>query len=159
HGGILYSRGRKDLLSTIAKNIEYSKTTVHDTLKRYAETGSTVPKKRPAKRKNQKVFVSILHCALRKCGLRSCVAYHKPLISASNKQNVVWSDESVLKQFSQNHNTQVWHTLTEEFDESCLVPTIKHSPGRSIIPICDRMNGEAYVNLLRRHAIPAVYQL
>ncbi|CAG8660808.1 13745_t:CDS:1 [Dentiscutata heterogama] len=225
HGGILYDHGRKDALSTIAKNIKCSKTTVHDTLKWYTETGFTVPKKRPGpkpifdeaaleelnqivirdamhhrltiheiqalwqREKNQKVSISTLRRALRKCGLRSCVARHKPLISANNKvkrqawakdhlnwsthqwRNVVWSDESVFKQFSQNYNTRVWRTSTEEFDESCLVPTIKHSPSHMfwgcfswhglgpIIPIRGRMNGEAYVKLLRRHAIPVVCQL
>ncbi|CAG8830972.1 3990_t:CDS:2, partial [Cetraspora pellucida] len=27
------------------------------------------------------------------------------------------------------HNIQVWHTPAKEFDESCLVPTVGHSPG------------------------------
>ncbi|CAG8573587.1 1463_t:CDS:2, partial [Scutellospora calospora] len=60
-----------------------------------------------------------------------------------------------LKQiFSQNYNTQIWHTLTEEFDKSYLVSILE-----LIIPICGRMNSEAYVKLLRRHAILVVCQL
>ncbi|CAG8788894.1 5098_t:CDS:2, partial [Racocetra persica] len=47
--------------------------------------------------------------------------------------NVVWSDESIfnIKQFS----------------------------ARPIVPICSNVNGEAYVRLLREHAIPAIQRL
>ncbi|CAG8827139.1 3450_t:CDS:2, partial [Cetraspora pellucida] len=44
---ILYSYKHGDFLATIAKNIKCGKTTVHDTLKRYAQTGSTMPRKCP----------------------------------------------------------------------------------------------------------------
>ncbi|CAG8672473.1 23147_t:CDS:1 [Cetraspora pellucida] len=121
HGEILYDHECKDSLSTIAKNIKYSKTTMHYTLKQYTKTGSTVPKKCPGlkpifnkaaleelnqivtqnamhyhlticeiqalwqREKNQKVSISTLHHALKKCGLCSCVAHHKLLISVNNK--------------------------------------------------------------------------
>ncbi|CAG8808397.1 18454_t:CDS:2, partial [Racocetra persica] len=55
--------------------------------------------------------------------------------------NVVWSDEFIfnIKQFSASHNTQYG-----------LGP---------IVPIRGNVNGEAYVRLLRKHAIPAIQRL
>ncbi|CAG8729359.1 12541_t:CDS:1, partial [Cetraspora pellucida] len=44
---ILYDHKHGDSLATIAKNIKCSKTTVHETLKQYAQTGSTMPRKHP----------------------------------------------------------------------------------------------------------------
>ncbi|CAG8781664.1 16284_t:CDS:1, partial [Cetraspora pellucida] len=44
-------------------------------------------------------------------------------------KNIIWSDESFFKQFSSSYNIRVWHTSAEEFDESCLVSTVGHSPG------------------------------
>ncbi|CAG8449347.1 3566_t:CDS:2, partial [Cetraspora pellucida] len=103
HLGILYGHKRGDSLATIAKNIKCGKTTVHETLKRYAQTGSTMPRKRPGpkaifnesaleelrkmvtqdtkhrrlslkeiqdlwkKEKNQKVSISTIRRALKKC--------------------------------------------------------------------------------------------
>ncbi|CAG8826935.1 7452_t:CDS:2, partial [Cetraspora pellucida] len=45
HGEILYGHKYGDSLATIAKNIKCSKTTMHDILKRYAQTESTMPRK------------------------------------------------------------------------------------------------------------------
>ncbi|CAG8729365.1 12542_t:CDS:1, partial [Cetraspora pellucida] len=44
---ILYGHKHKDSLTTIAKNIKCSKTTMHNTLKQYAQTGSTMLRKHP----------------------------------------------------------------------------------------------------------------
>ncbi|CAG8722758.1 17453_t:CDS:2 [Cetraspora pellucida] len=54
-------------------------------------------------------------------------------------------------QFLSSHNIRVWHTPAEEFNESCLVSTIG-----PIIPIHGHINGEIYVKLMRKHAIPAI---
>ncbi|CAG8799365.1 131_t:CDS:1, partial [Cetraspora pellucida] len=77
----------------------------------------------------------------------------------------------MFRQFSSSHNIQVWCTPAEEFDESCLVPTVDQSPGLMfwacflwhglglIVPIYGKVNGEVYVKLIRRHALRAVRQL
>ncbi|CAG8574036.1 27847_t:CDS:2, partial [Racocetra persica] len=99
------------------------------------------------KEKNQTVSISTICRALKKTGLRSCVAHYKPLISKKNKEiryawakdylnwlthqwrNIIWSNESFFRQFMSSHNIRVWHTPAKEFDKSCLVPTVGHSPG------------------------------
>ncbi|CAG8613425.1 1773_t:CDS:2, partial [Cetraspora pellucida] len=57
-------------------------------------------------------------------------------------------------QFSSSHNIRVWHTLAEEFDESCLIPIVDHSSGL-IIPIYSHINDEVYI----KHDIFAIHQL
>ncbi|CAG8598030.1 14060_t:CDS:2, partial [Cetraspora pellucida] len=59
----------------------------------------------------------------------------------------------------------------EEFDESCLVSTIGHSPCLmfwrcfswhglgSIVPIHSTINSEVYTKLIRRYTISAIHQL
>ncbi|CAG8832396.1 25096_t:CDS:1, partial [Cetraspora pellucida] len=85
--------------------------------------------------------------------------------------NVVWSDEFMFRQFSASHNIRVWCTFAEEFDESCLVPTMGQSPGLMfwtcfswhglgpIVPIYGKVNGEVYVKLIRRHTLRALRRL
>ncbi|CAG8824738.1 13062_t:CDS:2, partial [Racocetra persica] len=163
-GEILYSHNHGESYSTIARNVKYEKTTVHDILKR-AEAGTTVVKKRPGrkpifdtpaleelkrlvtqdtnhrrlsareiqelwnKEKNQTVSISTIRRALKKTGLRSCVAH-----------------ESFFRQFSSSHNIRVWRTSAEEFDESCLVLTVSRSPG-------------LYTQFMRKYAMSAIHQL
>ncbi|CAG8835983.1 21973_t:CDS:2, partial [Cetraspora pellucida] len=182
HKEILYSHKHEDSLATIAKNIKCGKTTMHDTLKQYAQTESTMPRKRPGskaifnesaleelrkmviqdtkhhrlslkeiqdlwkKKKNQKVSISTIRHALKKCGLKSYIACHKPLISAKNRlEQKAWAEEHL-----NCYNIRVWHTPAKEFDESCLVPTVGHSPSLMfwrhglgpIVPIHSTINGE-----------------
>ncbi|CAG8826754.1 1425_t:CDS:2, partial [Cetraspora pellucida] len=60
---------------------------------------------------------------------------------------------------------------SEEFDESCLVPTLGYNSGLmfwrcflwhglgSIVSIHSTINGKVYTKLIRRHAISAIHQL
>ncbi|CAG8773957.1 6229_t:CDS:1, partial [Cetraspora pellucida] len=77
----------------------------------------------------------------------------------------------MFRQFSASHNIQVWRTPAEEFDESCLVPTVGQSPGFMfwacflwhglglIVSIYNKVNGEVYVKLIRRHVLRAIRRL
>ncbi|CAG8637233.1 1167_t:CDS:2, partial [Cetraspora pellucida] len=128
---ILYDHKCGDSLATIVKNIKCSKTTVHKTLKWYAQTGSTMPRKRPDPKA---IF-----------------------------------NESALEELRKMVIQDTKHP--EEFDESCLVPTVGHSPSlmfwkcfswhrlEPIVPIRSTINGEVYTKLIRRHAISAICQL
>ncbi|CAG8819034.1 1545_t:CDS:2, partial [Racocetra persica] len=84
------------------------------------------------KEKNQTVSIFTIRHALKKTGLRLCVAH-----------------ESFFRQFSSSHNIRVWRIPAEEFDELL----------GSIIPIHGHITGKVYTQLMRKYGISAIHQL
>ncbi|CAG8730708.1 16352_t:CDS:2, partial [Cetraspora pellucida] len=113
---ILYGHKHRNSLAIIAKNIKCSKTTVHETLKQYAQTGSTMPRK---------------HSGSKAIFNESALEELRKMVIQDTK-------------------------YSKEFDESCLVPTVGHSPG---LMFWGTINGKVYTKLIRRHAISAILQL
>jgi transposase len=216
-----YERG--DSYKVIAKNVKCGKTTVYDTVKRFARTGSATPRKRRGRKSffdlklttlkdlvtqnaisrrstiseiqatwntiyKEDISVYTIRRALRKVGLRSCIARRKPLISEKNKKKrlqwalehqdwtiqdwkcVVWTDESTFTQF-QDQTLRVWRLPSEEFNLLCISPTVKHSPSRMfwgcfswyglgpIVPLQDSVTGVHYAEILKKYAIPSCSKL
>ncbi|CAG8728659.1 33755_t:CDS:2, partial [Racocetra persica] len=133
-GGILYSRnreagttvvkkcpGRKSIFDTPALE-ELKKLVIQDT--NHCRLNAREIQELWNKEKNQTVSISTIRRALKKTGL------HHLHWSTHQWRNIIWSDESFFRQFSSSHNIRVWRTPAEEFDESCLVPTVGRSPGR-----------------------------
>jgi hypothetical protein len=81
---------------------------------------------------------------------------------------VLWSDESMFTQFRKSGWGRVWREPGEEFNEDCIASTVKHSPSRMlwgcfsffalgpIVALSGSVNGEAYREILEKHAIPTV---
>ncbi|CAG8743070.1 14889_t:CDS:2, partial [Cetraspora pellucida] len=155
-------------LATIAKNIKCSKTIVYNTLKRYAQTGSTMPRKCPGPKA---IFNESALEELKKMIIQD-TKHHR--LSLKEIQDL-WKKEKNQKVsiFTIRYTLKkcVWHTPAEEFDESCLVSTVGYSPGLMfwecfswhglgpIVSIYSTINGEVYTRLIRRHAISAIHQL
>ncbi|CAF4491485.1 unnamed protein product, partial [Rotaria magnacalcarata] len=80
-------------------------------------------------------------------GLYGRVARKKPLVTKANRgkrvqyarkyrekplgfwNNVLWSDESKFNLFGSDGKVMVWRTLKEEYNSTCIVPTVKHGGG------------------------------
>ena len=132
----------------------------------------------------QEICTRTVRRVLHATGLRNCVARSKPLVSSDNQearltwcqrhaswtvedwQKVLWSDESTFSQFQQSRNCRVWREPNDEWSTSCLSATVKHSPSimhwgcfswhgmGPIVPLRCSVTGAAYVDTLRRHAVP-----
>jgi transposase len=73
-GAILYGYSRGDSYKKIAENVQCGKSTVGDAIKRYKETGSVIPKKRPGPKP---IFDTHAQTKLKK--LVTCDAKHRRL--------------------------------------------------------------------------------
>ncbi|CAG8791726.1 13104_t:CDS:2, partial [Cetraspora pellucida] len=127
---ILYGHKHGDSLATIAKNIKCSKTTVHDTLKRYAQTGSTMP---------------------RKC-LGPKAIFNESALEELRK--MVTQDTKYCR-LSLKEIQDLWK---KEKNQKVSISTICHALKKCgpIVPIHSTINGEVYTKLIRRHAISAI---
>ena len=141
------------------------------------------------KKSGQSVSAHTIRRTLYRVGLKNRVARRKPLISASNKAarlawclehaswtkkkwaKVLWSDETSLTQFQQNRYVRVWRGPKDEWDLSCILATIKRSPGRMywgcfsrkglgpIVSLQNSVTGESYVKILRKRVLPTIQRM
>lgn len=121
---------------------------------------------------------------LKKLGYHGRAARRKPLLSPKNVikrylwsgemrhkppnfwENIIFSDESSFNQFSNGGRVWVWRRPDQEYDISCLQPTVKHSfsvmvwgaiwmNGRSKLIHCEgSINAVAYRNILQHGLLP-----
>jgi len=137
----------------------------------------------------QEISIHTVSRVMHAIGLKNCVARPKPLVSSTNKtarltwcrnheswtvqdwRKVLWSDESTFSQFQQSRTCRVWREPIEEWLVSCISATVRHSPslmhwgcfswhGKGpIVPLYRSVTGTAYVDTLRKHAVPTIRRL
>ena len=138
---------------------------------------------------SKKVSVSTVRRSLNNSGLYGRVARRKPLLNDKHRRKrldfakryrswtsedwkkVIFSDESRFQLFYSNGRTYVRRRKGEEFNENCVVSTVKHGGGSVMVWGCfsadgvgglarmtTNMDSAVYQDTLERHLLPMVAQ-
>ncbi|CAK9796236.1 Transposable element Tc1 transposase [Anthophora quadrimaculata] len=132
------------------------------------------------------ISVSTVKRRLKDAGLTGRIAARKPFLRLANKKKrlawavahkdwtldqwkkVLWTDESKFEIFGSNRRMFVRRRTGERLLDSCIVPTVKHGGGNTmvwgcfggestgdLIRITDKLTKEGYKKILEEHAVPS----
>ncbi len=101
---------------------------------------------------------------LKQMGYSSGRPHRVPLMSAKNRKNIAWSDESWFS----DGRVRIWRKEHESMDPSCLVSTVQVGGGGGVmvwrifswhnlgplLPIEHRLNTTAYLSIVADHVHP-----
>ncbi len=99
-------------------------------------------------------------------------AEDKQTKNMDNWNNVLWSDETKINLFGSDGVKRVWQQPGEEYNDKCVLPTVKHGGGSVMVWGCmsaagigeqqfieGTMNANMYSNILKQSMIPSLRRL